>query len=469
MQRKSFCSVAFGAVLFIAAAFQATGVQALITGGYGNAPVSDRDWPSGSLAIANHKNRLGWWEGPPFGGGQYTFSFRGDAAAFNEALQALAAINWPTVELHIHRGPHEDFWLVDRGEKKEGEKRRDARIDWSFTVWTPRNFHNLYNDPRSQFTSDRPEYRGEVPPPRIDVYLGGGLIEWSKVNVPKRVRVVGDAADVLKDRAPRLSVRVFDMLTSKPVASARVTVVSSADGQKDVATAIADADGKVAFEQLAAGTYNVRVEADGYAARELGWERLGNGEEKEMSAQLSRAATLKGRVVDSQGKPIAGAKVGTFVVLGLDGRGYTMPQRPEATSNAGGEFELKLPTGYVRLTARAPDWYYSWSEVLPVGDRRPALEPEQPVTLEMARTTSVTVKATDSSGKPAAGQTIFVQPSGNPVGKWGGSAETDAADTAVIQGVPPGEYRLTDRPYDSRTLKELHVEEGKAVTAQVRL
>ena len=42
---------------------------ALIMTGTGNEPVSDAGWPAGALAVANLKSRVGWWEGPPFGGG----------------------------------------------------------------------------------------------------------------------------------------------------------------------------------------------------------------------------------------------------------------------------------------------------------------------------------------------------------------------------------------------------------------
>ena len=43
---------------------------ALIMTGKGE-PVTDAGWPAGALAVANLKSRLGWWEGPPFGGGEW--------------------------------------------------------------------------------------------------------------------------------------------------------------------------------------------------------------------------------------------------------------------------------------------------------------------------------------------------------------------------------------------------------------
>lgn len=453
------------AFAFFVAIIVTTGVQALITGGYGNDPLPDRDWPEGALAIANHKSRLGWWEGPPFGGGKYTFLFRGDAKAFNEALGLLAKINWPAVELHVHRGPHEDFWLVDRTEKNEGEKKRDPRIDWSFTVWTPRNFHHLFNNPTSLIlSSDQPEFRQPIPPPRIDVYLGGGLIDWKDVKIPDEVRVVGNPADVLKDEAPRIRLHVYDMLTSKPVRGARITLVGHGkDGENEAARQTANDVGAADFDKLTAGTYELRLEAEGYAPRSLGWQQYGNGDVKEVNAELSPLATLSGRVLDSHNKPITSATVRTFVSVGLDGRGYTQRDRPETKTDQEGRFELKLPTGYVQLSAQATGLYHSWTDVLPVGDRRPAIAPSEPVIIRMVETTSVTVSLSGKSGRDIAGQTVHLQPIGNPVGKLSGSGTTDDKGKAVIQGVPPGDYRITDSAFDATQSKEIRVEEGRAV------
>jgi hypothetical protein len=43
--------------------------HALILVGTGNKPVSNPGWPANTLEVANQKSRIGWWEGPPFGGG----------------------------------------------------------------------------------------------------------------------------------------------------------------------------------------------------------------------------------------------------------------------------------------------------------------------------------------------------------------------------------------------------------------
>ena len=129
---------------------------ALIMTGKGE-PVTDAGWPAGALAVANLKSRLSWWEGPPFGGGEWQFLYRGDDAAFTETLAAFAAIRTPALDLFIHDGSGATPFLGD-----------DGHFDWSFTVWVPANWNHLYNNPKSFFGSDQPQFRQPVAPPRLD-------------------------------------------------------------------------------------------------------------------------------------------------------------------------------------------------------------------------------------------------------------------------------------------------------------
>src|SRR5262249_50515354 len=84
--------------LFLAA----TPASALIQSSTGNQPVPDPGWPEGARAVANLPSRAGWWEGPPFGGGEWHFIYRGDGAAFEQALTNFAAIKAPMPEVVLH-------------------------------------------------------------------------------------------------------------------------------------------------------------------------------------------------------------------------------------------------------------------------------------------------------------------------------------------------------------------------------
>src|SRR4051812_38318243 len=93
--------------------FSSLTASALILSGTGNDPVHDAGWPGGALAVANSKSRVGWWEGPPFGGGEWQFLYRGDTEAFSQALAKFGAIRAPALELVIHEGPEVNIFLKD--------------------------------------------------------------------------------------------------------------------------------------------------------------------------------------------------------------------------------------------------------------------------------------------------------------------------------------------------------------------
>src|SRR5690606_17888734 len=79
--------------------------RALITGSAGNHPLDDPGWPAGAAPIVNHTARIAHWVGPPYGGGQYTAEYRGDAEAFNEVLAQFAALEVKSRRLVVVDGP----------------------------------------------------------------------------------------------------------------------------------------------------------------------------------------------------------------------------------------------------------------------------------------------------------------------------------------------------------------------------
>src|SRR5438034_248021 len=85
--------------LCVAALSAPSPMFALIAVGEGNTPVQDSGWPAGALEVANLKSRIGWWEGPPDGGGEYQFLYRGDIEVFQQTVNAFAAIRAPVLEL----------------------------------------------------------------------------------------------------------------------------------------------------------------------------------------------------------------------------------------------------------------------------------------------------------------------------------------------------------------------------------
>src|SRR5438270_12139247 len=103
--------------------------RALILSDRGNKPVADHHWPAGALEVANLKTRVGWWEGPPFGGGEWHFQYRGDQAAFEQALADFGHLKAPELQVVVHEGPGASEFLKDPSHPKA-----DASVDWEFTA-----------------------------------------------------------------------------------------------------------------------------------------------------------------------------------------------------------------------------------------------------------------------------------------------------------------------------------------------
>jgi hypothetical protein len=174
LPRRRICA------LWLLALLAPFAAAALILSGEGNRPVSDPGWPNGALALANLQSRVGWWEGPPFGGGQWQFLYRGDARAFSEALTNFSLVQASSLELVVHDGPQTNVFIRESA---------DARVDWTFTVWVPASWNALYNNPSNTWNSADPNYHKPVEPPRMDVYIGGGQVDWANVAVPANIRV----------------------------------------------------------------------------------------------------------------------------------------------------------------------------------------------------------------------------------------------------------------------------------------
>src|SRR5579871_1150909 len=141
---------------------------ALITGGEGNAPINDPGWPKGAAVIFNTQSRVAWWEGPPFGGGQWHAECKGDASDLNVVLADFAKVDVAKKRIVVHNGFGNSFWLNPNREKDKKDK---ALIDWTFTVWQQEN---------------RPKVQGRLPArvrlamenedralAQFDVYTGG--------------------------------------------------------------------------------------------------------------------------------------------------------------------------------------------------------------------------------------------------------------------------------------------------------
>ncbi len=454
--------------------------SALIMVGHGNNPVRDAGWPEGALAVANLKSRVGWWEGPPFGGGEWQFLYRGDTEAFTEALTSFAATRAPSLDLVIHDGPQENTFLKD-----SAKPNADTRVDWTFTVWVPANWNRLYNNPKILFDADQPRFRRPVDPPRLDVYVGGGQVDWAKVKVPASLRVRDErasAAGVELSGGSVVRAEFFDMDTGKPVSGAHLILEKTAwqaganahMNKERFAEAVSDGAGRAEITGIPTNIIRVTVTAPGYAARQLSHRAHTRPELLSFSVELAKAASIRGVVLDTEGRPVKGAKVRTRTEIasnGLgypDGRHYEPPDTWSVETDSEGRFELTgQPTGFAQLHAGAPG--YSSSDVSTIYD-----VPATNVVLQLTRAGGISVTVTDKNGNALSRfegnpLMIHVEPkSGSKVGSWGGSATVKDDGTFEFTNVPPGEYRITSRPNPGSTARQYTAEQTVTVKAGIQ-
>jgi hypothetical protein len=334
----------------------ASRADALIEFSLGNDPVNDADWPAGSVAMANLKTRGGWWNGPPLGGGHSTFEYQGDARAMQEAIDVFAKIKWPELRLIIHGGAHDRSFIFP----KEKHKDRPGP-DWSFAVWHPGSFYDI-----GSRTSRRAAARAiaadragrTIEPPTMEVYLSG-RIDWNQIKLPGNLNVIDERATANGYAPADGSVvrgQAYDMVDSKPVADAEFrlsTYVGQAWTPKF--TARTDADGRFEIKNIPPGHYSVTVVSADHASRTVGDAAILGDTLKEYVVMLAPPARVAGVVKDESGKPIAGAKVSSESTVAVDGAGYTLDKRLEATTDENGRFEMTgLPAGTVTFSVHAP-------------------------------------------------------------------------------------------------------------------
>jgi hypothetical protein len=410
---------------------------ALIFGGEGNKPLQDPGWPTGAAAVFNHTSRVAWWEGPPFGGGNWHAECRGDAKAFNAVLVDFAKMAGKDKRLVVHDGVGKGFWAARTG---------DAKVDWIFAIWQKGSWdrqRRLPNGIKQPGVTD-----ADDPPATIDVYTGGN-IRWADVKIPKGLTVTDnrlEARGFTSADGIVLEGTIIDLATKKPIAG-RVRLERH-DPQGNCYTLVtekaADAKGQWVLKNVPAGSHRVVVTADGYLARVAGYAQF-EDQPRWFSYDrgLAPAAAVSGRVTDDGGRPLEGVDVRIQHVTAVDGSHYEPADNSASAikTDAEGRFETKtLPVGTATI----------W--VSKSGYCRPGLGPsiklpEKDVSLTMVKSGQVLVRV-DFTGTTRPGGYIvrFGPEGGGGVGTWGGSGNIDAANQLALNDVPPGRYVFTGRP-----------------------
>lgn len=427
------------AVLVLCVPWEAS---ALITGAVGNKPVTDPGWPSGAAAIFNHTGRIAWWEGPPFGGGQWHAECRGDAKALHAVLDDFARLDAKSKKIVVHDGAGHSFWLAPN---REPEKLASAKIDWSFTVWQPANWERLRKLPADLNPTS---HEDTTPPAQIDVFTAG--LNWADVTVPKGIEVVDQrltahgftAADGVV-----IEGKVTDLATGQPLAATmRLQRVETPPKGGYLYSAItetkSDAQGRWVMKKTPAGWLRIVVEADGFVPRIVGYAQFDEQPRwQSFDCGLARSVAVSGRVTDPDGKPMEDVEVRLDNVQPASGGSYEAPNDYKYRTDAEGRFKAdQVPAGTASV------WLHKPGYVRP-GLGQPITTPKVDVELQMMKAASVRVTV-DFTGKVRPeGYTVSIKPEGGEViGSYGGSGTIDAKNQKVFEIVPPGRYILSGRP-----------------------
>jgi hypothetical protein len=165
----------------------------------------------------------------------------------------------------------------------------------------------------------------------------------------------------------RIEGRVTNSASGSSVAKATVLLVRdlpSDDGERRY-SAMSDADGKFAIEDVTAGEYRLLPSRTGFITIEYGAKRperkgtvlkfAGAQEVKDVEVRLVPQGVLTGRVLDADGDPVERAKIELLRQQYVDGKKTLSTLRPVFTNDLGEYRAAGLVAGKYWLYAEWPD------------------------------------------------------------------------------------------------------------------
>jgi hypothetical protein len=200
---------------------------------------------------------------------------------------------------------------------------------------------------------------------------------------------------------------------------------------------IKDEEGRFELNGIKSGSWSMYVRSEGYgAAGPIDADRPGAGDE-EFAIEISKGATVLGKVISPRGNPIPGAIVtwqqgSRDAILNMIGAGPTVT----ATSDEEGIFKLvELPAGDLALGTTAADW----AKAEPV---QVSLYPDQvleDVVITMRLGGTIQGRFLSKDGEPAVGALIQIQRTG---GSDQNITAADANGEFKVEHLEPGKWQV---------------------------
>jgi hypothetical protein len=224
-------------------------------------------------------------------------------------------------------------------------------------------------------------------------------------------------------------------------------------------------DGAYSLDGLAQGTYRVSASATGYQVAESYPVVLGESSPAAtVDLRLEKGTSLRGRVVDAQGRGITGALV-FLAASGSSGAGA----RP-ATTDVNGDFVATAPSsGAMDVTAVAPGWAPARAAgIVASGGDEPA------VVLRASFGGKVRVQVQGSNGAPVSGIHATARPSlpfpGSDFAGFMNRPQPTAADGSTsLSLLAPGTYDVSIPDRTDVPPLQVTVTEGGEALASFRL
>ncbi|MDB6054904.1 MAG: hypothetical protein JWN25_2427 [Verrucomicrobiales bacterium] len=418
-----------------------TPCKGLILVGSGNTPVTDPGWPEGAAGVANAANRLGWWEGPPFGGGEWHFEFNGDTSDFQKAVNALALIKGIPPEIRIQDGMGSSF--ADHGPTNKQE------VAWTFTVWVTKNWEHLYGNTANVVTTDDPNAGKSMPAPRIDLFLhSASRVDFGKIVLPANIvihdeRAITAGVDISKGTV--VQARIVDAYSNQQLSGAKL-IATSGNAQyqyTNIFQEVMVTNGVARLKPLPPGYYQISATAPGYVESAADYGDYSQPSFKKYELKLAPAGAVTGVLMDEDGKPCPHVHLVVANTLLTNNAPYRALKKESIDTDDFGRFSMtNLPIGTAQIWLQSPLYFqdnlFAYHSV-----------PAKDIRILVHHTGSLTVKVLNKSKAPVQmvdGRKlqVSVHPKGGDVrGSWGGGADLNADGTYSFIGVHPGEYRVS--------------------------
>jgi protocatechuate 3,4-dioxygenase beta subunit len=262
--------------------------------------------------------------------------------------------------------------------------------------------------------------------------------------------------------------RVVDSETGKPVPG-----VTLDDWEHPTVKGITDAEGNLQIAGLIPGKFEFQVKATGYARwwseecsdesdrrkiENSGWQRNFDGLHYELAPNmapviitLEKAVRIRGRIVDPNGRPVAGATAGP--ALTGTGNSLTGDTRYSVETKPDGSFEMLLPaSGERNYNLIAHDGGYrewrNWANGITEPFRTKPGQEIEGFELKLKKPATVRGRVVDAEGIPVALREVRAQAADFRENRYyDPTTRTDAEGRFEIKFIRSGKHRVQVAPY----------------------